>query len=138
MNTTIIVDGDVRIHDNIQQPDRYNDRSSIPSLAIIATGNIRIEPAVSWLDGLYVANGYIDTCFHSTSYSNSSVCTANNLTVNGAVVAKQILLHRKGNSSSSVGETFSFLPELYLAPPPSTSNTLSIIKNSQSDLPPVF
>ena len=146
MNTTIIVDGDVRIHDTIQQPDRYNDRSSIPSLAIIATGNIQIEPTVSRLDGLYVAignkneksYGYIDTCFHSTSYSNSSVCTANNLTVNGAVVAKQILLHRKGNSSSSVGETFSFLPELYLAPPPSTGNTLSIIKNSQSDLPPVF
>jgi hypothetical protein len=135
--TTVIVDGDVRIRRNINYANSYDSREQIPSFAIIATGSIYIDPTVSRIDGLYVANETFDTCSHP-SYGTTRVCSALQLTVNGAVAAKKIDLKRKGLDTNSIGERFRFLPELYLSQPPSDNNIVDVIRNSQMDLPPVF
>lgn len=135
--TTIIVDGDVRVRGNVSYANSYDSREQIPSFAIIATGDIYIDPTVARIDGLYVANGTFDTC-SNPSYSTSSVCSALQLTVNGAVAANKIDLKRKGSADNSIGERFRFLPELYLSQPPGDNNIVNVIRNSQLDLPPVF
>lgn len=79
--TAIFVDGNVYLNGNITYSSTNADGSSwstghIPSLVIVATGNIYIDPNVTRLDGVYEAQqktdgsaGYIYTC--ATAVSNN-------------------------------------------------------------------
>ena len=61
------------------------------------------------------------------------------LKINGVVVANEVYFRRtSGDIGKEAAETISFLPELYLAPPPLTGNLLNLIRENQLDLPPVF
>ncbi|MEO8105389.1 MAG: hypothetical protein ABI602_03580 [Candidatus Saccharibacteria bacterium] len=95
----IYVSGDVFIKDDIKfKQTSWTTSDVVPSFYLIVKGNIFISPNVSQLDGVYVAqNGTINTCAPSVGvYLPSEVydnCT-NQLTVNGAFVAKNVNLYR--------------------------------------------
>jgi hypothetical protein len=115
-NETIYVNGNVYISGDIcysacAANPSWTNVADIPSLFIIAKGNILIAPGVSQLDGAYIAeptdsagkvNGIINTCAQNTTsaYPISGIFTNcnNQLTVNGAFVARQIFLDRSYSS----------------------------------------
>ncbi|MEO5627713.1 MAG: hypothetical protein ABIQ89_02395, partial [Candidatus Saccharimonadales bacterium] len=95
----IVVDGDVYIHDNVNYVP-YGSASGIPSVYIIAKGDIYIDSSVTSLSGVYIAQpkadgtkGTIYTCANSTSYIAASQLKATcdqGLIVNGAFIANQV------------------------------------------------
>lgn len=77
--------------------------SNIPSLYVIVKGNIYIEPGVTQLDGVYIAEGdgitggVLNTCatnFNSIPASNLYNSCKSQLTVNGAFIANNVHLYR--------------------------------------------
>lgn len=120
VNQTIYVKGNVYITNNICYltcggDPNFGSVPTIPSLFIIASGNILIAPNVSQLDGAYIAQpnsasntGIINTCAEnsttaypvSVAVGNGDIFTNCNtqLTVNGAFVAGTILLDRSYGS----------------------------------------
>ncbi|HET8991441.1 MAG TPA: hypothetical protein VFN31_00190 [Candidatus Saccharimonadales bacterium] len=119
VKATVFVNGNVYITSNIifkganGGPNGWNTLSDIPSLYIIAKGNILIDPGVTELDGVYIAQptnitstntGIIDTCSNGIGafspvvlYGNSTGCNQQ-LTVNGAFVDQATLLDRSFSS----------------------------------------
>jgi|GEM_PF-1678759 len=111
----IYVSGDAYITQDIKfkQSTSWASPDDVPSFYLVATGNIYIDPNVSQLDGVYVAqtgaagSGTINTCAPgfgaysaATLYDN---CT-NQLTVNGAFVAQKVNLYRTfGSLRNSLG-----------------------------------
>ena len=96
----IYITGDAYITKDIRfkLTPTWSSPADVPSFYLIATGNIYISPNVSQLDGVYVAQGgTINTCAPGFSaYSAATLydnCT-NQLTVNGAFVAKKVNLYR--------------------------------------------
>ena len=140
---TIIVDGNVQINNNISYDTNYGNRSGIPSFALIATGNIYVAEGVTRLDGLYVSNKTFSTCSNNNNLRlpvlTKDTCK-NQLTINGALVANEVYFRRtNGNvGDPTPAEKLSFLPELYLSPPPSTSTLVDLTRTGFLDLPPVF
>jgi hypothetical protein len=141
----IAVNGDVYITNNINYAG-YGDVGGIPSLYIIATGNVYVKSNVTNLSGVYVAQqrtnpdgtlttGNISTCAITTAGRPTSVTGPNlfnncstQLTVNGAFVAKHIQLLRTFSSlknsnngetaaSNNAAESFASSPEMYLSVP---------------------
>jgi len=107
--------------------------SSIPSLYIVVRGNIFISNTVTQLDGVYVAQpngstgGVINTCTDSVGSQLGPGSCDNQLTVNGAFIAKQIRFKRTNGDlavataneradSGNIAEVFNFSPEIYLSP----------------------
>jgi hypothetical protein len=140
---TIIVDGNVQINNNISYDTTYGNRFGIPSFALIATGNIYVAEGVTRLDGLYVSNKTFSTCSNGSTLFNPALTKdtcKNQLTINGALVAHEVYFRRtNGNvGDANPAEKLSFLPELYLSPPPSTSTLVDLTRTGFQDLPPVF
>ena len=167
---SIFVDGNVYINHNIFYAG--HNTTNIPRLALVARGNIFIDPSVTNLDGLYIAqpasggttgsdDGIIWTCHDGTTTAPTgayatTACIQNNLTFNGAVIAKQVnLLRTKGDiaaatpgealGNANVAETFNFEPEMLIAGPffptdsdISGSGTSQPVFRSILSLPPVF
>jgi hypothetical protein len=107
---TIYVDGNVYIDGDIKfgGTGGWSSIQNIPSLYIIAKGNIYLSNGVKQLDGIYVAQpddsnnrGIINTCSNGTS-SYSTTDLFNNcrrqLVVNGAFVSKKLFLNRTYSS----------------------------------------
>ncbi len=161
-NITIFVNGDVYIGGDITYAAGYN-ADNVPKFALVARGNIFIDPAVSRLDGFYIAqpdttnattisnSGVVWTCHSSSSDTPtqlyvSSACR-NKLTFNGAVIARQVnLLRIFGDlpgpglqASQAPAEVFNFTPEMVIGGGffnSSSGNTYKI--ESLISLPPVF
>jgi hypothetical protein len=119
---TIYVDGNAFITGNITYSGSYANISQIPSFRLIVRGNIFVDPSVSQLSGLFVAQpslvspndtGRFYTCGSQAWASGSpqfvpngsdinASCATNQLTVYGAVVADRIKLMRaRGTLSQS-------------------------------------
>ena len=152
--TTLFVKGDVHITGNITYAAGYTE-STVPKFALVVKGNIFVEPNVTQIDGVYVAqpssgssDGVIWTC---TDVANSSSpwgpdikknCT-NSLTVNGALLAKQVNYLRingdAGTAGSPAAETVNYpAANIVGGPffnPPSTG---SPVIQSLISLPPLF
>src|SRR3990167_536827 len=110
---TIIVNGNVYIHNNISYSPS-STASTVPKFTLIARGSIYIDQFVTQLDGLYIAqpdptkatqvgssgadHGIIWTCHPNSTSPYTMTQMASNcrskLTVNGALIAKQINLLR--------------------------------------------
>ena len=158
---TFYVDGDVIIRGNIVYKTPYGTIAGIPNFTLVVKGNIYIDSKVTQLDGTYIAQpkntnggsaggGYIYTC--ATSAAPITIDTAvystcsnyaggpgavQRLVVNGAFVAKKVVLNRalntlndsafqESSALSKAAEIFNFTPEVYLSPPvfkPSSSFT---------------
>lgn len=146
-----LVEGSVTISDNItyktgniNSPPTYDNVDDIPSVVIIATGDINVLGNVQQLDGTYVAQGTFHTCDDHTSNLTISIC-ASKLVVNGAVIANRLNLRRTsgadGNDDTArkqPAELFRFNPELYLRNA-LNGNTSGVVKvMEQKDLPPRY
>ncbi|MBI2285773.1 hypothetical protein HYU82_03045 [Candidatus Saccharibacteria bacterium] len=151
-NTLIIfASGTVNITGNIIYA--LNNLTNVPKFALVVRGDIRISSSVTRLDGWYIAqpsgtsNGVIWTCNNGTAtitdtFIRTTPGCSSNLTINGALTAKQVNLSRiSGNLGSGSAENINFSPEMILGGPffeggPS-SNSSGVIQSLIS-LPPVF
>lgn len=141
-----LVEGDVTIAANMRYPANYNGIGEIPSLIIIATGNITVNRDVEQMDGLFVTRGNFFTCDVpvATTLSVNAPCEKQ-LTVNGAVIAGRLQLLRtfgaQGNNDSErkrPAEVFNFNSEMYLRSALSGTNANVLRTVDQRDLPPRF
>jgi hypothetical protein len=117
---TIFVNGSVYIGHNILYAAGLT-ADNIPKFAIVAKGSIYVDPAVSELDGVYVAQpdasasavtadtGVIWSCHPNNNQTPLYVYPTFNcrskLTLNGAFIAKQINLLRIGQDVSTSSTT---------------------------------
>lgn len=153
---SVFVDGDVFITGNITYNDNWLS-SDAPLFRLVVRGNIFISPAVTRLDGVYVAQkniagnaGEIHTCAIAASpltLSGSVFTTCNNqLVFHGAVVANRVLLLRtrgslyqssaaEPSSSGSIAEVFEYNPALWMAQPVEGAGSEY---NSITSLPPIL
>ncbi len=170
----------IHIKDNIVYENSgsgYSSAEDIPSLIIIGKNhNIDIAPEVTQLDGVYIATprasqasaGVFRTCQGSFYQSdvNSNNRTDNlqlnncddDLSLNGAVVARRVDLYRTGGrghlhqlgasdghqntaqlkQNKFSAEIFDLNPEIYLSFPTFPDNTNASLRTQQiRDLPPV-
>ncbi|HET7320726.1 MAG TPA: hypothetical protein VFI84_04045 [Candidatus Saccharimonadales bacterium] len=142
----------------------WTQLSDIPSFWLVVNGgNIYIDPGVTELDGVYVAQpkadgskGKIFTCADTTGPISPSIITGaagdpcnNQLTVYGAFIAQEVELLRSYSSlryattdeapvGSHAAEIFNFSPETYLAPPNGLGNSGGSKYDSITELPPVL
>jgi hypothetical protein len=155
---TIVVSGDVNIHGNISYDSNYGNVSNltIPSLVVIAKGNINIEDSVERIDGLFISLGEINTCVDNTfvPYQNGGVTELSSnlcdeqLTVNGSFIAGRVNFLRTlgvnggvNDLNSEPAEIFNFSPELYLSSPLLNSDNIprgEIKTLLIKDLPPIY
>ena len=140
-----LVNGDVTIDGDIKYSDNYSSVDDIPSLVIIATGNILVNDNVKQLDGLFVARGTFNTCGNAPG-GNLSVNTCNNqLIINGSVTAGSLTLLRTygadGNNDTvrkTPAEIFNFNPEMYLKSALNGSSASTLRTVDEKDLPPRY
>lgn len=141
-----LVNGDATIDGDLKYSDNYGSLGDIPSLVIIATGNILVRDNVGQMDGLFVAKGTFNTCSNAPS-GNLSASNCNvQLNVNGAVVAGSLTLLRTSGADGSndvdrkkPAEIFNFNAEMYLRSAltsGSSSGTVRVV--DEKDLPPRY
>lgn len=169
VDVTIYVDGSVYIKNNITYT--LDSVDNVPKFALIVKGSIYIDNNVSELDGVYIAqpttndmssdDGDIWTC-HGTSstqvlYNNPALIApcASKLTVNGALIAKQVNFTRDNgnvtsantsedslsgaNSSDNIGEVINYSPSMIIGGPFFNPKTVTNFKvESLVSLPPAF
>jgi hypothetical protein len=146
----LYVDGDVIITSDIMfAAGPYANRNEIPSLFIIARGNIYVASTVNRIDGFFIAQpksdgsaGNIYTCAINSGgtwrtpnsaeiYNQCGGSDKRRLVINGSFIAKKIHLLRSNgtvhggsndepSSSDNIAEIFNFTPELYMAEPHSS------------------
>lgn len=131
----LFVEGDVTISGDISvnEADPHNSLSDIPSLTVVAKGDIRVEHGVRVIAGTYVAGGKFESCKDAQNQKKTpalgvnGVCQ-NKLKVNGAIVSKKSPIFRRtfgaGNNSddnqrysdriSSTAEWIDYTPNLWL------------------------
>ena len=92
----LFVKGDVTINGDISADEVnpiHSSLSDIPSLTVVATGDIRVEREVSVIAGTYVAGGKFESCKDAQNQKKTpalgvnGVCQ-NKLKVNGAIVSE--------------------------------------------------
>lgn len=141
---TIIVNGDLTITGDMSYYEPYNgDKSQLPSLGIIVTGNVYVNQAVSKMAGAYlVANNFItlsctvDISVNSTTKLITGInptgnrsCGDNPLTLNGLVVANGFSLNKQpsgevlANGQSS--EAFIYDGRIAINTPPGFNSLFS-------------
>lgn len=166
---TIFVNGNVFIGNNIRYT--LDKESNVPKFALVVKGSIYIAAGVTQLDGLYIAqpasnsdqtvqndDGDIWTCHPNNTapllYTDVGNCTTK-LTINGALIAKQVNFMRtngdigsagtsedtlsNAQGSSNIAETINYTPAMEIGGPffnPPTPSSLPI--DSLISLPPIF
>ncbi|HEV2412422.1 MAG TPA: hypothetical protein VGS28_01295 [Candidatus Saccharimonadales bacterium] len=154
VHAAIVVNGTVTIKGDVTYPGTYSSQTDIPSLWVIANGNINIQDNVGTITGFYVAegknagptSGVVQTCVKpgsTTTYNplTTGVCNTT-LTVKGALLAKQVYWQRT-NGTVAAGqppaEQIQFSPELFLESPlMNTSPPGGLSTNQFTQLPPVY
>lgn len=132
----LFVKGNVTISGNISVDEAnpiHNSLSDIPSLTVVAMGDIRVEHGVSVIAGTYVAGGEFESCNGAQDKSadlgmrSDSKCQQK-LKVNGAIVSEKSPVFRRtfgaGNLQednqwktdriSSTAEWINYTPNLWL------------------------
>ena len=132
----LFVKGDVTINGDISADEAnpiHSSLSDIPSLTVVATGDIRVEHGVSVIAGTYVAGGKFESCKGAQNKTDdlgmkpTSKCQ-NKLKVNGAIVSEKSPIFRRtfgaGNLQednqwktdriSSTAEWINYTPNLWL------------------------
>lgn len=87
----------------------------VPSLGVIASGNIEVRAAVTRVDAYLFSNSVIDTCTEATI-----ACATPQLLINGFIMAKDISFHRLGQLNTNgtpISELVVLNPQIYLNPP---------------------
>ena len=94
----------------------------VPSLGVIAAGDIQIPAAVTNVDAYLFANGSIDTCPEGTSavIATKKLCASPILTIHGFLMARNIFFRRLGpfgTQGAITAEQVYLGPQIYLNPP---------------------
>ncbi len=150
---TVFVNGNAYISHNITYQAGYT-ADNIPKFALVVKGNIYIDPAVSRIDGLYIAqpssgtsDGNVWTCHDGSNTTPDGYWIRTNcgsrLNINGALIAKQVNLLRIsgdiGDNNSNPAEVINYIPAMVLGgaffnQPPNQNPRI----NGLISLPPVF
>lgn len=138
-----IVGGDVNITGSLTYPATYSGQSNIPSLVVIATGNIRVNGSVRQLDGIFITRGTFFTCQEKPPLPTAT-CNQD-LSVNGSVIAKNIDLYRTAGAEGGTptarrapAEIFNLRPELFLRNGLNDTTKTTITTSESRELPPRF
>lgn len=143
VRATIVVNGDVTIVGNIggssSESTSYSSLAQVPSLTIIATGNIKVNGSVTLINANLVSTGgKFISCAESSAGNGTdddlgihdgAMCK-NKLKINGSVVSKQSpVLHRTfgsgngnyinqwdNNTITATSEWFNYTPNVWLTP----------------------
>jgi hypothetical protein len=145
---TLVVDGDVFIVGDIKRSTSgYTSIKSVPSFAVIATGNIYISPEVRELYGIFYAGGEINTCSllginPPITIPLGAVPCSLPLQINGSLFARRILFRRtrggvESFASNVHAERVTFQPGLMLNSPPGFGDFLTNVI-FKGDLPPAY
>jgi hypothetical protein len=122
-NYVIFVNGNLFIRDNFTITKNGNE-----SVVFIVSGNIGIDPSITKVEGVYLADGIIDTSCSGNSFDVNNKCSPNTgdtsggstLTLDGLFFAHGgFSLDRYATPGSTPGEIFSARPDLVLATTPS-------------------
>lgn len=157
---TLFVNGNAYITKNVRYTSGYNT-DNVPKLAVIAKGEIYIDPSVDRIDGLYIAQptsgatgGNIWTCHDGTNTSPDGYWVGSNcdnqLVINGALIAKQVVFLRvngdlasapnnESSNGNNIAEVINYTPSMVIGGSffnPAASQVPTI--NSLISLPPVF
>ena len=139
--TLILVDGNVTVDGNIQYADTYTNTSEVPSLAIIATGDITIKANVTRIDGVYSSKKAINTCDSPDGALSTDICKEQ-LVVNGAILTDKLNLRRTygadGSNKSQPAEKFNYTTELLFNNVLDDTPRGRIKVVNERDLPPRF
>ena len=110
-------DSDIEITSDLKYLiDPYLSYEQMPKLVIYSKTNIKIDCDVKRIDALLIANDTVTTCANSNDINSSA--NANQLFVNGAIVAKKLVANRTygaaaGANSIVPAEIINFDPTLY-------------------------
>ena len=182
INTAIFTEGDLYITSDIYNNERAvwhsTNRLGVSTIYLITKGNVFIDKDVRRIDAIIIAlppdndpttDGTVYTCSDTSQtriFSNHHTVCSKQLTINGAVIARSILLGRTNGSrnlghpfehpqpslqanptvpnADNVAEIFYFSPEYYVALPVASFIESQVDPNQyyRSDsiisLPPLF
>lgn len=138
------VNGNVTINNSLTYPANFSGGGQVPSLVIIATGDIRVDAAATQLDGIFISRGTFYTCFPKVEPATTSVC-GNRLTINGSVMANNVDLFRTAGADGATpaaqkapAEVFNLSPEVYLRNALNQTTNATIKTSQVRELPPRF
>ncbi|HVI69447.1 MAG TPA: hypothetical protein VM581_03225, partial [Magnetospirillaceae bacterium] len=138
------VEGDVILNGQVRYPATYASAAQIPSLVIIATGNIRVLDTVNQIDGIYMARGTFYTCHPRPEPATINTCNVQ-LTINGAVSSTGLDLFRTAGADGatpatqkSAAEVFNLSPEVFIANALNQTSQTTITTSNVRELPPRF
>lgn len=139
-----LVEGDVTIDNDITYPANYGNGSSIPSIVVIATGNIYVNAGVKQLDGIFITRKTFYTCWPKTEPATTGICN-NQLVINGSVSANAVDLFRTAGAEGATpaqqkqsAETFNMSPEMFLNNALDATTQAVITTSNVRELPPRF
>ncbi len=139
-----LVVGNVTIDSDIRYIPNYGGVAQIPSVVVIATGNIYINAGVQQVDGIYIARGTTYTCYPKVEPATIATC-ANKLTINGSVSTNALDLFRTAGadggtpaSQKSAAETFNLSSEVFITNALNQTNRATITTTNVRELPPRF
>jgi hypothetical protein len=112
----------------------------VPSVGLIAQGDIVIDPIVTRVDAYIFSNSTIDTCLGAAP--GVTFCSTPQLVINGFLMGKSIRFNRVGTLNSSgaqVSEKVILTPQIYLNPPKffDVDITKDLLQ-AQGEKPPLF
>jgi hypothetical protein len=139
-----VVSGDVTIDNNVLYPATFASVGDIPSLVVIATGNIFIRSNVTQMDGIFIARGTVYTCHPKVEPATINTCNSK-LTINGSVSSSRLDLFRTagadGNTPTTqkaAAEVFNLSPEVYLKNSLNLNAKATLNTAAIRELPPRF
>jgi hypothetical protein len=110
-NLVVIIEGDLTIKGDIKIYSSSSKVSELPSLTLVVTGNIIVDPSVTQIDAILVTNGTFYDCgiqpdngMNNAAFSNNSTCSGQ-LAVNGAIVANDTRFQRTYGSRNIFDDT---------------------------------
>jgi hypothetical protein len=137
--------GDIVIDNDIIVAAAGVNRSNVPSLGIIADGNIGIKAAVTTVDAYLFADSNIDTCLEAGSSVTRSQCFTPTLTINGFTMAYQLQFRRLAalnavpGCSCSIAEKVMLTSPIYLNPPRFFDDSVDMTTlNGQGERQPLY
>ena len=139
-----VVTGNVTIDADLQYPPTFGSAADIPSLVIIATGNIYIRSNVTQMDGIFIARGTVYTCHPKVEPATITTCNGK-LTVNGSISSNRLDLFRTAGADGSTpatqkaaAEVFNLSPEVYLKNALNLNGKTTLNTATIRELPPRF
>lgn len=139
----IVVEGDVFIDDDItyQSSGGYGSVDDIPSVAIIAGGDIIINESVDRIDGILISKQTLHTCSDRSGALSSNDCNEQ-LTINGMVMTERLNLRRtfgaQKPNTDQPAELFNYGTELFFHNVLDDQSASLIDTVEQRDLPPRY